>query len=150
MDCATSWWHQYPASPEDGPSCCHTYGVYIGNAPWRASDLLTLSSAWSRMFCPGPGHCRQIGVTIWVAAPWPVPVLLWATPWDPWGSMPPASISSGAHKQTLPRSLLGDHWWYLIGRCDLANNCLDRDSMGWALRFLRQIGTQEDPRYNSP
>ena len=108
MDCVTSWWNQYPTSLGDGPSHCHTYvGVCIGNASWRAFDLSTLSSAWSRRFCPDQGHCGQIGAPIWVVAPWPVLVLPQATPLGPGDSVLPGSIPCSSNGQTHLRPLLG-------------------------------------------
>ena len=83
-------------------------GVYICNALYMASDQSTWSSAWSRMSCPGPGCCRQIGAPIWVAAFWPVLVLLQATPPGPGDSMLPWSIPSVGHEWALMRPPLGE------------------------------------------
>ena len=85
----------------------YMWEVYVSNTPWRASSLLPLFYAWSEQFCPGPGHCRQTGVPIWAAAPWPVPALVWATPWGLRGLGPPRPILFGVCYWIPQKSLLG-------------------------------------------
>ena len=112
---STSWRWAFTSS--------YMWGVYVSNSPWRASDLLTWSGAWSRMFYPGSDHCGQTGVPIWAGVPWAVLVLLQATPPSPGDSMPPGSILSGGvggPSQSLHQE---DHY-------DLANNGLGRDFYG--------------------
>ena len=129
----------------------YIWGLYVGNTPWRPSSLLTWSGAWSKMFCLDPGCCGQIVVPIWVAAPWPVAVLLWATPQGTGGfnasrihpfcgpQVDPPKVSVG--RTTSSTWLAGTTLPMIV---------LAGTSMGWALRFLRQIGTWEDLRSNSP
>ena len=107
-DCVTSGWHEYPASPGYGSSCHHTYEeVYIGNSPWRATDLLPRFYVWSKQFCPGPGCCGQTGVPIWAATLWPVPVQAQTTIWGLGGPGPPRPISFGVCYWIPWKSLLG-------------------------------------------
>ena len=151
MDCVTFGWHQDPTSPGDGLSQHHTYvGVYIGNAPWRESDLSTWSGAWikdvlsrsrslqanrcshlSSSFlacsCSAPGHS---------ARPWRFIASRIHPICEPWANPPEASIGkttrgTWSEGVTLPTTALAG------------------TSMGQALRFLRQIGTLEDPGCNS-
>ena len=108
MDCATSRWHQYPASPVYGHSCHHTCEeIYIGNAPWRVSDLLPLFYAWSEQFFQGPGCCGQTGAPIWAAALWSLPAQALTTPWGLGGPGPPRPTSFGDCYWIPWKSLLG-------------------------------------------
>ena len=82
-------------------------------------------------------------------APWPVPVPLQAIPLGSGGSIPPGSVLLGAVGRLSWDFHWEDHWKHLVGHSDLANNYLAGTSMGWVLRFLRQIGTGEEPGCNS-
>ena len=43
-----------------------------------------------------------------------------------------------------------NHWWHLVGQSDLTNKYFVSITMGWASRFLRQIGTREESGCNFP
>ena len=145
MDCVISRWHQCPASLGDGPSYCHTYRrIFSSSALWNASGQSIWSSAWLGTSFPGPGHCRQTGILIWPAASMPHLVLSWATLLDPGGSVPPGSSLSDSFRFSQ-----GPHWenhqWHLVGWSDFSSHHFGGITMGWVLRFLRLIGTQEEP-----
>ena len=121
----------------------YIWGVFAGSALWRVFIQPIWSNVWIGMSFPGLGHCGQTGVLIWPPASW-----AW-------------SCSSLGHssrpRRFNSRIFVGGHWqiWRTISgtwsaRVALPTTTLVGITMGWALRFLRQIGTQEEPGCNSP
>ena len=102
------------------------------------------------MSFPGPGHCRQTGVPIDQQLPGLVTFLLgpllrpWRfnsstiqSFWGPWEDI---------HEAPIGRTT-GGIW---SARVTLPMTSLVGITKGWALRFLKQIGTQEEPGCNTP
>ena len=100
------------------------------------------------MFCPGPGCSGQTGVPFEQQLPGlflfhfrplqalEVQYLHDPSLWGQWADSPKVSVG-----RTISST-------WLAGET-LPTNTLVGTSMGWALRFLRQIGTQEEPGSNS-
>ena len=94
------------------------------------------------MSFPGPGHCRQ-QASIWAVTPWPGFALSWvnlANPMCLFIQNPPLLGPT----DRLSWSFHGGHWWHLIGWGYTSMITFTGIMVGWALRFPRQIGMQED------
>ena len=100
---------------------------------------------------PVPSHYGQIGAPIWPAASWPALVPPWVTLLGPRGSVPLGSNLSRACERGLSELPIGRTTsGTLLTRATLPTTTLVGITMGWALRFLKQISTWEEPGHNSP
>ena len=151
MDCATSRWQQCPAFLDDGPSCHHTCGGYFPVVLFKEY----LVSQFDLPF--DEGHLCQVQVIVGKQVfpfdqqlPGLVLFLLWpllqtlevqllkdSVFQGPWLGSPEATIGRTT----------GGTW---LAGVTLPMTILAGITMGCALRFLKQIGTQEESGCNSP